>query len=74
MALENIVLLSMARHDFAAQVELKKRSEENSVESTALSLFEQAKQAFNRSAAKRFGFFDGSHQNWFQKILVRLEV
>ena len=58
MSLENVVLFKMRRTDFAGTVELQKRTTNNASDGVIYSLFEQAKQQLNRSAAKRFGFFD----------------
>jgi nucleoid-associated protein len=58
MPLENAVLFKMRRSEFAGSIELQKRTTPNANDGVIYSLFEQAKQQLNRSAAKRFGFFD----------------
>ena len=63
MALEHIVLQRLSRSEYNGPIEVKSRSEENAVDGVAYSIFEQAKQQFNRSASKRFGFFDAEAEN-----------
>ncbi len=58
MSLENAVLFKIRRNDFGGTIELQKRSTLNANDGIIYSLFEQGKQQLNRSAAKRFGFFD----------------
>ena len=64
MALKNAVLLKLWRSDFAGPVEIKQSQTENTVDGSIYSIFEQAKQQLNRSASKRFGFFnqEGEHK------------
>ncbi len=63
MALEQAVLIKLTRTEFSGTIELQKRQQLNATDGVIFSLFEQAKQQFNRSAAKRFGFFDSSAEH-----------
>lgn len=63
MALENIVLVKLKRTDFAGPVKLEKRTALNANDGAIYSLFETAKQQLNRSASKRFGFFDDAAEH-----------
>lgn len=58
MALEKIVLVKLKRAEFAGPVTLDKRAALNANDGVIYSLFETAKHQMNRSANKRFGFFD----------------
>ena len=63
MALEKIVLVKLKRAEFAGPVTLDKRSALNANDGAIYSLFETAKKQMNRSANKRFGFFDESAEH-----------
>lgn len=70
MALEKIALVKLQRSDFAGPVKLQKRSDLNANDGAIFSLFETAKHQLNRSASKRFGFFDDSAEHkQFQGLL-----
>ncbi len=63
MSLENAVLLKIQRSEFSGPVQCQSRSSLNAADGVIYSLFEQAKQQMNRSAAKRFGFFDNESEH-----------
>lgn len=63
MSLENTVLVKIKRSEFSGSIECHKRSSLNATDGVIYSLFEQAKQQMNRSAAKRFGFFDNASEH-----------
>lgn len=66
MSLENAVLVKIRRTVFAGTIDIQQRNTQNASDGVIYSLFEQARQQLNRSAAKRFGFFDkdGEHQEF----------
>ena len=63
MALEKIVLVKLKRAEFAGPVTLDKRAALNANDGAIYSLFETAKHQMNRSASKRFGFFDDAAEH-----------
>jgi len=63
MPLKDAVLVKLSRSDFAGPVNIKTCPETLPVEGPIFSLFEQAKQGLNKSAQKRFGFFDTEAEN-----------
>lgn len=63
MSLENAVLLKIQRSEFSGPIQCHKPSKLSATDGVIYSLFEQAKQQMNRSAAKRFGFFDNESEN-----------
>jgi nucleoid-associated protein len=71
MALQHITLLKIQRSDFAGPIELTNASAELDIEGVAYSIFEQAKQQLNKSASKRFGFFDPEADNKQFRGLVK---
>lgn len=74
MALEQIVLVKLKRSEFAGPITLDKRSSLNENDGAIYSLFETAKQQLNRSAQKRFGFFDeAAEHKQFIGLLNSLE-
>ncbi len=58
MPLQDAALVRINRGDFAGAVEIKPSPQALDIEGPVYSLFEQAKQGLNKSAQKRFGFFD----------------
>ncbi|CAA0078964.1 Nucleoid-associated protein YejK [BD1-7 clade bacterium] len=63
MALEKIILLKLQRSEFAGPVNKQQRSELNAADGPIYSLFETAKHQLNKSASKRFGFFDDNAEH-----------
>ncbi len=58
MPLQDAVLVKITRKDFSGPVEIHNAKASLPAEGPVYSLFEQAKQGLNKSAQKRFGFFD----------------
>ena len=63
MPLKEIAITKLSRTDYSAAVSIKLCQDALDVEGPAYSLFEQAKQNLNKSAQKRFGFFDPEAEN-----------
>ena len=63
MPLQDAVLVKITRKDFAGAVEIHNAKASLPVEGPIYSLFEQTKQGLNKSAQKRFGFFDVEAEN-----------
>jgi nucleoid-associated protein len=63
MPLENAVMLKISRTQTTNTVQLQTATQLLAVDGAIFSLFEQAKSQFNRSASKRYGFFDADAEN-----------
>jgi nucleoid-associated protein len=63
MPLQDAVLIKLSRRDFAGSVTIYPAKSALPADGPVYSLFEQAKQGLNKSAQKRFGFFDPEAEN-----------
>lgn len=63
MPLQDAVLVKLSRKEYAGPVEIHQAKQSLAPEGPVYSLFEQAKQGLNKSAQKRFGFFDVEAEN-----------
>lgn len=63
MPLKDAVLIKMSRKDYSGPVEIHQAKASLPPEGPVYSLFEQTKQGLNKSAQKRFGFFDVEAEN-----------
>ncbi len=74
MALESIVTVKLKRTEFAGPVKIEKRIHLNDNDGAIYSLFDTAKKQLNRSANKRFGFFDSAAEHkQFPALLAALQ-